>query len=204
MSANLHNAIAVLLAAGITGFSSWRISINQNEVTRKMEKSRNDYQNFRHYLDGKSRLENTRKELMNQLYGTPHREVSECTRILNSTIAKSEGIGSNLISDFKAQYDKINDCRSLVRDNMAYIRSILAQYETNLNVAQELASNAGQMLKPNLLTFEDEYCLKKRFESFKNCSEHIDKQMYGEKYDSSLYNWETFEKHLVNCNINDG
>jgi len=144
-------------------------------------------------------LKEIKKDLIKQLYTTPHREVSICTQILISK--KPEGIKNlnlelqNLMKEDNDEAKKTNSCRHLVRDNMEYIRHLLVEYSENIEETKELSKACGRTFSSNLLTHSDKTTLKKRYENFQFCKP-VDDSL---GYDDSIYDKEKFSKLLDSC-----
>lgn len=158
-------------------------------------------------------LKETRKNLITQLYKEPHREVSVCTRVLAAMYDQGRMINFNIghenfkneyakaqaafkLSDHEKEVNKMNDCRSLVRDNMEYIKHLLSEYSENIEEVREMAKKCGNRPVPSLLISTDKQKIEKRFNRFVKYCKPLDEQM---GYDFSIYDERDFQNLLKKC-----
>lgn len=186
--------------------------LDQDQIERWKLEEKNQ-KNYEKYSEKMKELSSIKKTLIEQMFSSPHREVSKCTRFLSAM--KKQGSNLNINLDFvnyKERYDiqqkeykleakvneiiKMNDCRSLIRDNMEYIKHLLEEYSENINETKELAKSCNRDFKPNMLTTSDVPKLKKRYERFvENCKE-LDIAMEN---DMEIYDKSPFVKLLDEC-----
>ena len=151
---------------------------------------------------------------MEQVYSTPHREVSKCTMILQSNTAKDPGNHKQFTLEFDKKYQnakdnfksdtvidpylKVNDCRSLVRDNIALIRSLMEEYHESIPIAKQLAKDGRIPFTLNLLTGGDVTRLMKRFNTFSASCKSVEPGVNSD-YDETLYDSPSFKNLLQTC-----
>ena len=156
------------------------------------------------YLQSVKQLNDIRKDLRYQIYSTPHREVSVATRVLK-TFSEPEG---NLYSKIEFYHKfkdssnenilRMNDYRSLCRDNFSNIRSLMEEYVEKRPIVEKLAIKSGFDFNHKLLTKGDSKRLEKRFKRFVETVKPMDRN-YPNNNDDELYNSVTFQRLLDGC-----
>lgn len=195
--ATAFGSVLTLTAVGTTSYFNY----TSNEYWRKKEDADKDVTKYLHSLEELNQL---RQELRYQIYSEPHRKVSVATRILKTIEEPGSKLNINKeffeklkLSKNQNLLDK-NDYRSMCRDNMANIRSIMEQYVEKRPIVSNLAKKTKLDFNHKLLTEGDAERLKRRFTRFKEAVQKMD-EGYPDNKDDDLYNQKSFDTLVDGC-----
>jgi hypothetical protein len=187
----------------------------------KTWREKDEYQrNLANFLECKSEVRLIRERLSTQLYGAPHREISICTRFLKSQVPHGKIKNYNLLGWFekykkekrsvkfdenetidlskKKLFTQVNDCLSVVRNNMAYIKSLLEEYVEIVPTLTTLGSKIDTSFKTSLISNGDKERIVQQYLRFVKTVKPFDGSVPND-IDHHLYDEKNFKILLGKC-----